>query len=556
MSQCVEKLPHEKCGSRDGLQVFVDNEDRYTGHCFACDTYVPAPYGDEADPPKPKAKKTQEEIQAELDEVATYPTVHLPDRKLSAETLEHFGVKIGLSEQDGSTPVFRYYPYTSKGKTQAYKVKLPTPDGKRMWSIGSMQGVNLFGWEQAVQANAPRLFITEGEDDAMALFQALVAKNRGGKWAHLRPSVVSLTRGASYAKQDVAAHLQSIKGLFKEVVLVFDNDEAGEKAKDEVIKNVLPTAKTIEYPGDDPNDALINGRGVALANAALFRSEAPKNTRIVWGESLFESAREVPEYGLSYPWDGLTKLTRGIRMGETIYLGAGVKMGKSEIVNSLAAHLITEHDLKVFLAKPEEANKKTVKMMAGKVAGRFFHDPNIPFDYEAYDDACSKLQGKLAVLNLYQHLGWDTLQNDIRAAVGEGCRAVFIDPITNLTNGIASGEANTRLQEIAQELASMALDLNFVTFIFCHLKAPEGGAAHERGGKVLSHQFAGSRAMMRSCNLMLGLEGNKDPDLPEESRNVRKLVILEDREFGASGTIPLYWDSQTSLFNEMKVTGK
>ena len=97
----------------------------------------------------------------------------------------------------------------------------------------------------------------------------------------------------------------------------------------------------------------------------------------------------------------------------------------------------------------------------------------------------------------------------------------------------------------------MALDLDIVIFIFCHLKAPAIGDPHERGGKVQSHQFAGSRAMMRSCNYMIGLEGNKDPDLDMQERNLRNLVILEDREFGTTGNIPLYWDFKTGLFNPL-----
>tara|TARA_R110000737_G_C14184729_1_gene414144 strand:- start:330 stop:494 length:165 start_codon:yes stop_codon:yes gene_type:complete len=52
--------------------------------------------------------------------------------------------------------------------------------------------------------------------------------------------------------------------------------------------------------------------------------------------------------------------------------------------------------------------------------------------------------------------------------------------------------------------------------------------------------------------MMIGIEGNKDPDLEEEERNVRQMVILEDREFGATGKVPLYWDQKTSLFNEMR----
>jgi hypothetical protein len=67
---------------------------------------------------------------------------------------------------------------------------------------------------------------------------------------------------------------------------------------------------------------------------------------------------------------------------------------------------------------------------------------------------------------------------------------------------------------------------------------------------VLSAQFAGSRAMMRSCNYMIGLQGNKHPDLSEEERNCRELVILEDREFGASGKVPLYYNPKTGRLLE------
>jgi twinkle protein len=50
---------------------------------------------------------------------------------------------------------------------------------------------------------------------------------------------------------------------------------------------------------------------------------------------------------------------------------------------------------------------------------------------------------------------------------------------------------------------------------------------------------------------MFGLEGNRDPHLNPEERNVRTLVLLEDREFGEVGRFKLYWDRATSLFNEI-----
>jgi hypothetical protein len=49
---------------------------------------------------------------------------------------------------------------------------------------------------------------------------------------------------------------------------------------------------------------------------------------------------------------------------------------------------------------------------------------------------------------------------------------------------------------------------------------------------------------------MIGIEGNKDPELNDEQRNVRHIKLLEDREFGETGTFPIYWSRETTLFRE------
>ncbi len=59
--------------------------------------------------------------------------------------------------------------------------------------------------------------------------------------------------------------------------------------------------------------------------------------------------------------------------------------------------------------------------------------------------------------------------------------------------------------------------------------------------------------MARSCNYMWGLEGNRDPELSDEERNQRKLVCLEDREFGETFEMGLQWDKETSLFQEIEL---
>ena len=547
--KCVEKLPHS-CGSRRGLQVFQKEDGSYDGFCFSCGTAVTDPYKDKPEGYKPAYNpKTDEEIQEEIDEVKEFQTVALKDRGLSKESLEHFGIKIGLSEVDGVTPTSHFYPYYKGDELKGFKCRVI--EGKKFFSIGSVKDVDLFGWHQAVLSGGKKLFVTEGEMDAVALYQIFRAVNKGTKYESNIPAIVSLAHGSGSAVKELLKHREMIFMHFKEIVLVFDQDKPGEEAVEAVLK-VFPEGVSVAHlPRKDANQCLLEGVSKAAYNAVAFNSVKPKNTRLVLADSLFEEAKAAPAIGYPWPWESVTKKTRGIRLGETIYIGAGQKQGKSEIVNTLAAHFIKELGWPVLLAKPEESNKKSVKLVAGKLVGKIFHDPNVPFDEEAYDEACDLMRNKLFLINLYQHLGWETLKADIRAAAMEGCKAIFIDPITNLTNGMSAADANTRLQEIAQELSAMALDLNVVIFIFCHLRNPDSGPPHERGGEVLSSQFAGSRAMARSCNLMFGLEGNRDPHLNPEERNVRTLVLLEDREFGEVGRFKLYWDRATSLFNEI-----
>ncbi len=573
MSNCLEKLPHS-CGTRDGLQVFGRNDGGVDGFCFSCAKYVRHPYGDEVrvadlDLPPPK---TEQEVQAEINNITTYQVLPLDHRKLSADALEDFGVKIGVSENDGITPAVAYYPYYKGDKLTAFKAKTintKNPKEKQIWIVGDIKGADFFGWNRAIERGSRRIIITEGEDDAIALSR-IIERFSKDEYKEFT-SVLSLPNGASAASRDLNRIKDQLVNSFAEVVFCFDSDKPGKEATQAAML-VIPTAKSVNLPDGckDANDALIQGKAKAVYNA-LFKAAAPKNTRIVFGEDIHQEAREQAKPGeLTWPWPHLNKATRGIRYGETIYIGAGVKMGKGEVRNSIAAHFIKEHDVKVFVVSPEESNKKSYKLIAGKVTGNVFHDPDREFDFDEYDRGGEILKDKLALVDLYQHLGWETLKADIISATSWGAKAVFIDPITNLTNGVEAGEANTKLQEISQELAKMALDYNIVIFLFCHLKAPEGNIArekrdkfyhdgkyiglgncpHEHGGDIYSSQFAGSRAMMRSCNMMIGLEGNKDDELPREVRNMRDLVILEDREFGETGRFPLYWNQNTTQFEE------
>lgn len=555
------------CGTKRGCKIFAQDDGTVDGFCFSCHTFVPDPYGDGrlVKDLAPRRVKTDEELQVELAEISGYDTVDLPTRKLRASTLKKFGAKTSLSEKDGVTPTAIYWPVTKDSRLTGYHVKIlggNTPP----FNVGETRDCDLLNWSNAKTSGAYRLIITEGPED-MASVDRIYEMYGNPEYT---PAVVSLPHGSASARKSLSRHAEDIRRLFKDVILCFDNDNAGKLAVEKAML-VLPTAKSVTLPTKDANQALIEGVAKAAYTSLAFRAEIPKNTRIVLGEDIHEAAKQPAKFGeLSWPWAAMNKDLRGIRYGETIYLGAGTKLGKTTLKNALGAYFISQGH-KVFMACPEEPNITTYKLLANQLTGKIFHDPEVAFDAMAYERAGELMRGKLSMINLYQHLGWDTLKKDVAEAAAMGAKAIFIDPITSLVNGVNSGEANTLLGAFAQELSAMANDMSFTAFIFCHLKAPDGqitedkrqqyynkgqyfdlgNCSHEMGGSVFSSQFAGSRSMQRSAHLMLSLLGNKDPDLPEEIRNTRQIRVLEDRVFGTSGKYSLFYNKNTGKFQEL-----
>lgn len=490
MGSCVEKLPHT-CGGTRSLQVFAKEDGTYDGYCFRCNTHVKDPYGDGQKPKATMRIKTPEQIKEELDEINSLSAQDLPERKLTQRVLDYYGVKVALSEADGVTPACRFYPYRQGSEVTGFKAKTNT---KQMYTVGNTKGCDMFGWEQAMRyGNKFNLFITEGEDDAMALFRALKQNwTVGGE-----PAVVSLRTGSMGAVRDIEHHRKDIERVFKNVVLVFDNDEPGQKAVQQVSK-LLPGVHVAKLPLKDANDMLIAGRQDELVKAVLFERTSKISGNSYRASELRERAKEKIAVGLPWPWEAMTEVTRGRRRGEVYYFGAGVKMGKSVVVDTIAAHCVLTQDTPIWLCKPEEPMVGTVQRIAGKVMRKVFWDPKMPYEEADLDEGIDIIGEKVIIYDAYQGTDWEVVKAEIRAAVMvAGVKDIFLDPLTCFTVGMSLTEQNETLISIASEIAAMAMELDFTAYLFCHLNAPQSGVPHERGGKVQSVQFSGSRAMMR-----------------------------------------------------------
>ena len=156
-----------------------------------------------------------------ITEIYTYETRGFEERQITRAVCEEFGVRVEYDEDRNISG--HYYPYSKDGQLSGYKYRqLP----KSFRTIGDATS-ELFG--QARGVNGKKLVITEGELDALAVAQAYLSKyNR-------MYSVVSLPSASGITT--LVKNLDFIN-QFKEVVLLFDNDEAGRRATQEAARAI------------------------------------------------------------------------------------------------------------------------------------------------------------------------------------------------------------------------------------------------------------------------------------------------------------------------------
>lgn len=526
-SRLVRHQACTKCSSSDAAAVYSNG----FIHCFSCG----ANYPDPENPPK-DAKGSFEPVQDTKHNWIVGEAKPLLARGISVETCKKFRYQIGHVPDDypdkklaawrgRQVQIENYY---EDNKLVGQKLR----DKDKNFIIVGKVRESLFG-RQCAPAGGKTLVVTEGAIDAMSY--AEVRKD----W-----QVVSIPNGADSAKRTLSANIDYLE-TFGEVILCFDNDEAGRKGVQDCLGLLTPGKMKIGKLSDaykDFNEAL-KARDVKAILSAVFNAEEVRPDGLVEVEDVIEDALAGTEMGLPWYIPELTEMTFGRRYGEIYALGAGTGVGKTDFLTEQIAFDVTKLNLHVGVIFLEQQPKETVMRLAGKIGSKRFHVPNSGWTPDEFRAAAMRLKGHVTLYNSFGETEWEQVKVRIRhMALGMGVRVFYLDHLTAMAD---TADEKGSLEQIMKEMAGLANELKLIIHFVSHLATPDG-TPHEEGGRVMIRHFKGSRSIGFWSFFMFGLERNQQAE-DEDERRTTTLRVLKDRYTGqATGrTIRLHYDDRT-----------
>ena len=174
----------------------------------------------------------------------------LNHRGISEDTARKFDYQ-STTIADKSVEIANYF---RDGELVAQKLR--GPDKQFKW-VGKAGNAPLWGQWLWKSKGGKRLVITEGEVDAMTVCQV-----QGGTWP-----AVSLPSGSAGAVKAIKDNWEFVTS-YEEIVLMFDEDDAGRDAAKKVAEIMPPgKCKIATLPFKDANDCMREGKSKAIINA-------------------------------------------------------------------------------------------------------------------------------------------------------------------------------------------------------------------------------------------------------------------------------------------------
>ena len=518
-SKFLYHSPCSDCGSKDNLGVYTDHT-----YCFGCKI---TKYFNSQE------TISQNEIQKEVTDMIEGAIQALPKRKINEETCKVFNYEQGYYNNQ---PVHIANYFNKNYQKVAQHLRFA--DKSFIW-LGDINSITLFG-QQNWRDGGRMIVVTEGEIDAMSVSQ--LQKNKY--------PVVSVPSGASSAKKYIKKELEWLS-KFENIILMFDNDEAGIEASIECA-NILPVKKVkiAKLPAKDANELLQQEKGDVIISA-IWEAKTYTPQGIILGEDTKDLLLKDDEVeSIPYCWNGLNEKLLGIRFGELVLLTAGSGTGKSQVCREIAYDIISR-GFKVGYIALEESVKRSIRGIVSIPVNVPLHNPQIrkTIPDEIIIKSWEKLKDKIC---FYDHFGSsdsEDLTGRIRYMVqGLDCKVIFLDHISIVISGLEEGDERRLIDNTMTKLRSLVEELKCAMFVVSHLKRPEGKTGHEEGHHTSLNQLRGSHSLAQLSDAVIGFERNQQSESESNIMNVR---VLKNRFSGDTGiATTLIYNKQSGRLSE------
>ena len=446
------------CGSSDARCNYDDGH----GYCFACSKYFP---------------KEKGEFNTELQIYEQNTFEYLSWRGVNKETFAFYDVKTKVDGEGKPQSIGFRYPNDS------FKVRQFSE--KSFSTKGDIAKAGLFGRNKFAAGSHKYVTITEGELDALSAYQVL------------RSPTVSV-RSSTTARADAAID-RSWLNSFERIYLCFDADEPGRAAAAQVA-SLFDYNKVydVRLPGmgrKDANDFVANGEGDALRNIWWNAKKFLPDCII---SSLADFAKELitpPKWGVSYPFPTWTRMTYGMRTGETVLLTAQEGVGKTEVCHTILHHLLKETKDAVGAIFLEESKQRLLQAIAGIELKLPVHLPDCNVKSSEVIDALNSVVSTDDRLHVYSHFDTDDAEailDTIRFLVAaRGCRWIVFDLISLAVASTRGEREEQALSYLSGRLSLLAKELDFGLLLVSHVND--------------YNQTRGSRMIGKNCHIRIDL---------------------------------------------------
>lgn len=520
-----ERVACPGCGAKDAsqnnLQLFSDDPSR--GYCHLCQKA----FSVSGDQVKPTYNRPQKDDSQAIQVAKKLPIRDLTHKPITAETCEKYGIRVGVSEEDGQIDRVYYPYYSSEGELTGYKIRtLP----KEFTIIGKVK--SLFGRQTCKKAGR-LLVITEGEDDAAAAYQMLQEVGKDY-------DVVSLPNGANLEGQLDPATLAELDWItaHKIVVLALDNDKPGQAtaaALAELISSSNVRIKILKLPRKDAGQMLIDGMADEFHKEFWTPDFNPQ--KIIKGSELTLAKLRTPKKpGLPLPWPKLNNKMNGLRKGEITLITGGSGLGKTQLVREIGYDLVTKHNqtvANIMLETPfEDVARAYIAMDNGVPPYKLIFNPNA-ISEEAYEASFNKLM-KSNKFHYFEH--WGSLNADVLV---NKCKYfvnvlkvdfIILDHISLAVAGLDTDERKT-LDMAFEALTRLCVETGVGIIVVMHLKRVPG-KSWAAGDEVELTDLRGTAGAEQMSWTVIAVERNtKD----EDQRDIARLRLIKNRTTGFLG---------------------